>query len=223
MIVLFAASASAAPSGLPDVKAQKAAVKCQKAIDQTGAKLFAAELKSIDACSTAVLACIETKPGDAKCLGKAGAACDAAVGKLATARGKLQAGIAKKCGDTGAPAFATLAAPPALNLDALADDCTALGVGPLCGLDDYVACVRREHECRAADLVRSALPRTAELLDAGLLGNGAGPLLDASQCPPSLPSESLLAKDATRNARFFGSFSSARFFTMTKLVHGGRA
>jgi hypothetical protein len=64
LFVLSTGSAFADTPGLADVKAQKAAVKCQKAIDQAGAKLVAATLKNLDACTTAVLACVQTKPGD---------------------------------------------------------------------------------------------------------------------------------------------------------------
>ena len=49
LLLLSATStASAQNPGLSDAKAQKAAVKCQKAIDQAGAKLSATKLKSLE-------------------------------------------------------------------------------------------------------------------------------------------------------------------------------
>src|SRR5690348_15003451 len=62
-----------------DAKAAKAAVKCQNAIAQASAKLAGVELKSLDACSTAILTCIQTKPGDAACTTKAEGTCSKAL------------------------------------------------------------------------------------------------------------------------------------------------
>ena len=89
LLILSTVAAAAEPRGLGDVKAQKAAVKCQKAIDQVGAKLAAGRLKSLDACSTAVLVCLQVKPGDAKCLQKATTKCSKALVDAIPRRGDL--------------------------------------------------------------------------------------------------------------------------------------
>src|SRR5690242_18066213 len=82
-----------------DAKAAKAMVKCQSAITQAGAKLVATELKSLDACSTAILSCIQTKPGDTACTTKAQGKCSKALlDAIPQAESKLAAKIVKSCG-----------------------------------------------------------------------------------------------------------------------------
>ncbi len=190
----------------------KAVAVCGGTLTKAGRTFAGAVAKGLGGCIDKVSACIQSKPGDAKCLGKAATACDAAVAKLAAARTKLGATVDKKCADTGLLPFATLAAAAALNLDALADDCAALGVGPLASLDDYIACVRRQHECSVADALRATLPRTAELVDLDALG-AAGAVLDPAACPASLPSTALAVRRAHPRLAFF---SISKFFSLVK-------
>ena len=51
-------------------------------------------------------ACVQKKPGDAACLAKAGAGCEAALAKLAAAEDKTRASIAKGCGELTASELA---------------------------------------------------------------------------------------------------------------------
>lgn len=203
---------SQAPSGTVG----KAVAACGGTLTKAGRSFAAAVAKGLGGCLDKVFTCLQTKPGDAKCVGKATAACDAAVAKLTAAGAKLRGAADKKCADTGLLPFATLATAAALNLDALADDCTALGFGSLASLDDYVACLRRQHECAAADVLRSTLPRTAELADADALG-AATTFLDSGACPAALPSSAKRERDA----RSLPFFPTARWFAMTKKVGGG--
>lgn len=203
---------SQAPSGTVG----KAVAACGGTLTKAGRAFAGAVSKGIGGCLDKVFTCLQTKPGDAKCVGKATAACDAAVAKLATAAAKLRGAADKRCADAGLLPFATLATAAALNLDALADDCAALGVGPLASLDDYVTCLRRQHECAAADVLRATLPRTSELVDADALG-AATALLDPATCPPTSPS----AAKAGRDGRALPFFGILRWLEMTKKVGGG--
>jgi hypothetical protein len=84
---------------LPDPAARKAATKCQEAIAKAGTKFFALTLKKVGGCSTGVLRCVQTKPGNDACLATASGPCARALtDTLPAAATKLRGEIVKKCG-----------------------------------------------------------------------------------------------------------------------------
>ncbi len=157
-------AAAAEPRGLGDVKAQKAAVKCQKAIDQAGAKLAAGRLKSLDACSTAVLVCLQVKPGDAKCLQKATTKCSKAlVDAIPRAEVAATAKIVKSCGTPLRPA--DLLAGDGLGIGAAAGTCnTDFGRDVCSDLPSLVQCLVATHARGAERGFAAEQPRASELI-----------------------------------------------------------
>ena len=149
-------------AGVGDPKgAGKALLTCQRATVGGGAKVVQARLAAAEKCVGALFACVEMRPGDGACLAAAGRACAVGDAKVATAEDKLAAALRKPC---DAVPFAALAAAEGANVGALAGECDAYGVAPLATLDGYRECLRRQHACRAADLVAAASPRARELL-----------------------------------------------------------
>ena len=100
-------------------------------------------------------------PGDQACLAKAVVRCGGEASKIVAAEAKSAVATNKRC---PAIPFATLASAVGLNLTALADTCTALGVGPVASLATYQECLRRAHACETATVLAAAAPRAGEML-----------------------------------------------------------
>ena len=156
LLVLSTGSAFGDTPGLGDVKAQKAAVKCQKAIDQAGAKLVATTLKNLDACTTAVLACVQTKPGNAPCLQKAATKCSKALlSALPEAQVGASAKVVKSCGAPLRPA--DLLAGDGLGIGAQAAACNAdFGLNICTDLTTLASCLVAEGSRGAERLFANA-------------------------------------------------------------------
>ena len=135
-----------AGAGVGDPKSVGAAlVKCDEAVRKAGEKLLGFRGKSLSKCAGAVFACVQTKPGDAICLGKAAALCDKAEAKLASADAQIAGALDKGC---RAVPFATLAGATGAGLDALAVRCAALGVPSLGSLEEYTSVSRSQPRLR---------------------------------------------------------------------------
>jgi cysteine-rich repeat protein len=145
--------------------AGKAVESCEKTIKKTGIKFVSKKLKSLQKCADAVFTCVQTKPGETKCMDKANATCTKELDKIAQEEAKIGPAIDKKCADSEI-AYAVLGASNAANLDALAMECALYGVGSLSTLADYKQCVFQQHECRVEELVRFEVPRAEELFGA---------------------------------------------------------
>jgi hypothetical protein len=154
----------------------KAVVGCQRGIGTAGARFVKQILAAEQRCSESVAQCLQTKPGDAKCLGKASAVCRKVTGKLyggtQSREAKLRTAIARACGTTTpgkAPrvALADLRSVLGIGYDTMQTSCTALGVPALGSIDDVSECLVREHVCRADQLLTSQTPRAHELLSIG--------------------------------------------------------
>jgi hypothetical protein len=148
----------------------KAIVKCQQAMAKAGAKFASAKSKLVQKCAASVHACLQTKPGDAKCLPKAVKACGKGFAKLtAPVKGvtaKLAASIAKPC--TKAPLeLADVLGASGLGFAALGGECSALGVANLDSIAAIADCIARRHECRVDQMLENELPRLRELLAVG--------------------------------------------------------
>ena len=163
-----AAAADGAGAGIGgDTAARKAAGKCAATMAAAGAKLSARVMKGLQKCTDAVLACVQTKPGDAGCIAKANATCRKATAGLApdgTHRRRARLAIAKACGSVP---LATLGAATGLGFDAEVARCTALATPVLASVEDVVACIDRATVCRASALFATRVPRALELLAAG--------------------------------------------------------
>ncbi len=154
----------------------KAVVGCQRGIGTAGARFVKQVLDAEQRCSEAVAQCVQTKPGDAKCLAKAQGVCRRVTSKLyqgpKSREAKLKATIARACGTTTpgkAPrvALADLRSVLGIGYDTLVPSCAALGVSGLASIDDVSECLVREHVCRADQLLTSQTPRAHELLAIG--------------------------------------------------------
>ena len=154
----------------------KAVVGCQRGIGTAGARFVGQILAAEQRCSEAVAQCIQTKPGDGKCLVKARAICQKVTNKLYTGlqsrEAKLKTTIARACGSTTpgkAPrvALGDLRSVLGLGYDTLQSTCTELGLPGLAALDDVSECLVRQHVCRADQLLTSQTPRAHELLAVG--------------------------------------------------------
>ncbi len=172
---------------------------CGAAIAKAGGKFLAKTRAGLDKCAAALVACAQTKPGDAGCVTKAKATCQKLPTDLATGRTALVSGLAKKC--AGTLAFATLDAPAGINLGALACECQQVGVAPVATLDDYALCLTRQHECRLAALVPTVVPSLDGLLaDQGL---GVNDLL----CPPPVSAVAFAGAEPRALRGVFGGIS----------------
>jgi hypothetical protein len=154
----------------------KAAVGCQRGIGTAGARFVTQVLAAEQRCSEAVAQCLQTKPGDTKCLAKAQGVCRKVTSKLyigsQSREAKLKTTIASACGSTTpgkAPrvALGDLRSVLGLGYDTLRSTCTVLGVPSLSVLDDVSECLVRQHVCRADQLLTSQTPRAHELLTIG--------------------------------------------------------
>jgi hypothetical protein len=149
-----------AGAGLNDPKGVgKLVQKCQDAITKAGVKLAGAELKGHGTCLDKLYKCVQTKPGDAKCLAKADATCDREQTKIAGARAKLDAAVEKRCGAAKLDFTAALRPAFGANVEALDG-----GVGvPLDTLGKYEDAVRGQVGCLVEEMVGAAMPRAAQM------------------------------------------------------------
>ncbi len=163
--------------GLADVVAAKSATKCQQAVGKAGVSYLATRLKQLDACSTGILKCVQTKPGDAACVAKAKAKCLSVRAALAAARAKLTSAVQTKCASS-LVSPSDLQGPTGLGFDGIDAVCTSeLGHG-LASVADVAECVARRYGCRASRLYAMQAPRAGELLRVA----GVGP--EADGCLP---------------------------------------
>ncbi len=176
LALLLVALGVASPVGagnLPDPAAAKAADKCQATFTKSGAKFTSKTLKSLEKCYDAVFKCIQTKPGDQKCLDKAIAKCAKESGKVAKERTKLTDAIVKRCPTDPADLTGALG----LGFDALATECNDdFGIS-LTDVASIAACVREQHECQAEEAFNLHMPRAGGFADALAIGVRPGTCL----------------------------------------------
>ncbi len=148
------------------IEKRKAIRKCDAALQKAATKLLAGRAKAADACGAAVFTCLQTKPGDPACVGKAGGTCTKAIAGIP----KLEAGftttVAKACGASPLVA-ADLLTSEGLGASALGARCAKLGVASLATVADVTACVQAQLTCHVDHLLESTTPRLGELLDLG--------------------------------------------------------
>ncbi len=161
-------------SALPDPGAAKAANKCQATIKKSGAKFATKTLKSLEKCYDALFKCIQTKPGDQKCIDKALVKCGKEVDtKVPKERDKLASSIVRKC-----ESFADLGSADGLGFDSIANACsTDFGVD-LVDVASVAECLRAQHECRAEEMFNVQMPRAGQIADALAVPVRAGTCLE---------------------------------------------
>lgn len=152
--------------GVADPATATEIARCGKTAGRATAKLAGTVYKSLAKCHEAVLACVEQKPGDAKCLGKAGKTCDGLLTKIADGIAALEDAVVSKCTDAAVAAFATTDA-------ALADACASVGIAPS-SVPAYATCLARSTVCADERAVALAAPRSTATFGLGGLAFGSG-------------------------------------------------
>ncbi len=158
----------------------KTIAKCAAAIEKASATLVGGEYAALAKCAGRLFTCAQSKRADDACPPKATAGCTKDLAKIAAARLKVGAAIAKKC----APPlldYELLRQPAAANLDALTSECVLAGVPALTSLEAYTACLVQQHDCRTASLLGFAMPRAQPLIEAL---TPAPPFAFPTTCPP---------------------------------------
>lgn len=156
-------------SGVTDPATAKAVLQCAKAAGKAATKLAGLTVKNLTKCHETTLACVQQKPGDAKCVTKAGTTCTALFAKIADGITTLESAVLTKCTPAGFPA---LAAADAIAWSVLGDECDALGASPT-SIPTYATCLARSALCVARDAVLLAAPRASEMF--ALAGVPSGP------------------------------------------------
>lgn len=154
-------------TGVPTAARGKVVAKCQGAIAKGGQALVAKERKLLQGCVQQMLACVELKPGDQGCLGKASAGCQKLRDAFIALEDKLETKLAKACGEP--PVLeADLVNPAGLGYLGERSTCQASPTFVF-GVDDadsVARCVHTRHQCQAEQMVSQENPRTRELLQA---------------------------------------------------------
>jgi glucose/arabinose dehydrogenase len=157
-----------------DTAAAKALVKCAAAIAKAATGFVGARMNAVGGCSQALFGCAQRQPDPtmrAACVARAHAACARTADPAAAAQ-KLRAAIDARCIAAPLP-YGTLRATTGAFLDGVAGVCADHGVADLGSLTLFETCVVHQHECLAAELVRTAIPRATDLLT--LDGRTLGP------------------------------------------------
>lgn len=165
-LILAAATAHADEGRLPSSSLQKAAVACQKLVEQIGAQVQAGKLAALDACANAALACVQTKSSDGGCLAKAGQTCAKKLGKASAALAKAKSKIigAKSCSTD--LRGADLMSADGLGYGRIVGSCQVdFGLEVCGGIEPLAECLIRARDRAAGAQYGDARPRTAELLD----------------------------------------------------------
>ncbi len=166
-VVSIVAVARVEAQSAPGSAGAKLASKCQQAISKANGKLLGQRLKQLAACSNAVLGCLQTAPGDAKCLTKASAKCTKQLGAPGApdpVGDKVETAVVKKC---GAVALADLLDDAVLGFANAAARCADLGVQPLATVADVAHCLRLAHAATSEATYGVELPRASELAAQG--------------------------------------------------------
>ncbi|MEO6026038.1 MAG: hypothetical protein ABIR79_04140 [Candidatus Binatia bacterium] len=167
-------------TGEGDFSAGEAVTHCARSLTRTTARLTGRTIAAVAACSRAALPCLGARADDPTCVEPATVACARAFRRVAGARRALGHALEAGCGDARLP-FATLADARGANLDALVDECAAVGVDEIDAIPAHALCLGRTNACALGTLVRQTIPRIDEML--ALVGQS----LDDASCPGPAP------------------------------------
>ncbi len=153
-----------AGSGAVDPAQAKAFLKCAGGIQKAASKYLKSRLGGFQKCLASVTKCVQSKNGDAACLGGARAKCLATADKVGDAPkgagGKFRGAVAKACVGVDAEILDA----NGLGQSSLAAYCAAVGVPALATPADVAECLARHHSCRIGQLLDAEAPRARELL-----------------------------------------------------------
>lgn len=144
--------------GVAEPATAKQVAQCAKAAGKATTKLAGTAYKSLVKCHETVLACVERKPGDTKCLAKARQTCGGLPTKIANGRAALADAVVGKC--------------TAAAVAALAAGCGTAG-GTLDSAPAYATCLARSAICAAEDAVALTAPRSAATFQLGAVTFGS--------------------------------------------------
>jgi hypothetical protein len=140
-------------------------------LKKTGAGFALAALKNIDKCTSALFKCLELTGGDPVCFTKS---CKACHPKLPIAcqdchrEFDRKDSLAKLVGNDedacGAVSFAQTMKTTGLGYELREAECTDVLGGSLTTVNDIGYCTALQHDCQAATLFATALPRARELI-----------------------------------------------------------
>ncbi|MEO6026646.1 MAG: hypothetical protein ABIR79_07265, partial [Candidatus Binatia bacterium] len=145
---------------------RKALRKCAVTIQKAATKLAAGRAKAGQACGAAVFTCLQTKPSDPACVGKAGGTCSKAIAGIPKLEAAFATTIAKACGASPLVAGDLLTS-EGLGASALGERCAQLGIASLATVADVTACLQAQLTCDVDHQLETTTPRLGELLDLG--------------------------------------------------------
>jgi hypothetical protein len=120
-------------------------------------------LRNLGLCTDAVLACVQTRPGDQDCLAKAGTRCTLNLAHVAAAEEELASTIPDQC-DRSPLLFDDLMSASGLGYESRMSECESTFNVPLTDLGAIGRCVAREHGCETDRLFDVQEARARELL-----------------------------------------------------------
>jgi hypothetical protein len=194
---------------LTDPDAAKAADACQRTIEKAGIRFVGATLKRLGKCARGAVKCIQTKPGDAKCLEKATGTCTKELAGGQVDESKLRTQIAAKC---QAVAVDDLFAAPGLGYEGAVAGCDAEFDLPLDDVGSVALCLARQHRCRAEQVFGVHVPRVGELL--AFLGLA----VDPESCLPSFGGSGDGLGDPSGTGKAFDACDKTLVATGAKLL-----
>lgn len=150
------ATPSGPVNGLADPVAAKNAVRCQKALTRSSAKLVVSRAKRLDSCATRVLGCVQAKPGDLTCRSKAAVPCARGISKLGTDETTMRTTIVKACSPLSANDRGAAAG---LGFDGQVATCPGVA-----DVNQLVTCAAARNRCDGDDLMTIEEPRAGEML-----------------------------------------------------------
>ncbi len=162
-----AGSPSPTSTPLPLVQ-PKPVIACERALGRASTTLVAADIATIERCSLAAFACVQSKPAGSDrdaCIATAHARCAKKLTALDKARNKFTTTLTSACG--GEPPrvpFPLLLASSVLGFEKIDPTCRNEAHLSLTSLGAIAACVQFAGACRAEQALAVALPRIGDLL-----------------------------------------------------------
>lgn len=160
LVAFGAVKADAA--GLPDSDKAKAANKCQIILERTGAVVAVEKLNALQDCVGPILKCVQTKPGDAKCLDDARDTCEEQLDLAAAKEARMVEAVARKCASH--LTVEELLDPLGLNFASLKDECKKEFGVEVDDIESLGVCLALQHSCELERMFAFEVPRAASLL-----------------------------------------------------------
>ncbi|MCC6847577.1 MAG: hypothetical protein IT294_03680 [Deltaproteobacteria bacterium] len=160
---LAAATTRVDAQALPDPARAKAANKCQIILERTGTDVAVETLDALRDCVGPILKCVQTKPGDAGCLGRARKGCDEQLELAAAEKARMVDAVARKC--AADLTFEEMMDQLGLDFGSLRAECGAEFGIDVVDVATLGQCVARQHACELERMFAFEMPRAASLLE----------------------------------------------------------